>query len=64
MGSTSVKMGRTYEEMVKENHPDRPDTELKLGEHLAYDTRDKVWKVWGRDKLGIYAWVVLGKKMT
>jgi len=56
-------MGRTYEEMVTENLPDKPDVELRLGEHLAYDTREKVWKVWGRDEAGIYARTVTRPRM-
>jgi len=48
-------MGRTYEEMAAENLPYKPEVDLKLGEHLSWDTREKVWKVWGRDERGIYA---------
>lgn len=62
MGITEVFMlpiaQRTYEEMAAEKQSDKPEVELKLGEHLAWDTREKVWKIWGRDRLGIYARIV------
>jgi len=51
-------MKRTYDEMVTENLPPKPDVELKLGEHLAWDTHEKVWKIWGRDDSGVYALAV------
>ena len=48
-------MARTWSEIAQEQQPDKPEVELKMGEHLAYDNHDKVWKVWGRDKNGVYA---------
>ena len=48
-------MGRTYEEMASEHLPDKPDVKMTEGEHLAWDPHEKVWKVWGRDKRGVYA---------
>jgi len=32
----------------------RPKLHLLFGQHLAQD-KDGTWKVWGRDKLGVYA---------
>jgi len=52
-------MGRTYEEMAAEHLPDKPEVELKIGEHLAWDSHEKVWKIWGRNYKGVYAITVL-----
>lgn len=40
---------------IKFNVNNRPDVPLEMGQHLSFDKSIGKWRIWGRDKLGIYS---------